>query len=218
MFEFNIGQIIYDFFAAMGVPGMLTCIFLLFFIDAIVFPTLPELFTVIVFMMIPEPWFAVAIVATIALAEFLGLSLLYLVVKSVNVPRRIEAAIHKYRDFLIVRDERMIIINRFAPVLPFMGAFVAICGWSFRKAVLYTLVSGVVKYGAILALSNLFFVFFSKGTAGDVTIAMVLIILALSLVISIIRKKRMDKEVAVDRACTADCDKKGERKDEDRSD
>jgi membrane protein YqaA with SNARE-associated domain len=191
MIDFDIGKIIYEFFSVMGIPGLLFCIFLLFYLDAILIPTLPELFTVIIFMANPEPWFAALILATIAVAEFLGLTTLYLIVKGVRVPGKIEAAVHKYKDFLLVRDERMIIVNRFAPVLPFMGAFVAICGWSYRKAVLYTIASGLIKYGAILALSNLFFVYFSKKTAGTVTIAMVLMILMVSLVVSIYRKRKM---------------------------
>lgn len=194
MIDFNIGEIIYDFFAALGVPGLLLFIFLLFYIDAIILPTLPELFTVIIFMAIPEPWFAASILAVIALAEFLGLTTLYLIVKNLRIPGKIEGAVHKYRDFLIVRDERMIIVNRFAPVLPFMGAFVAICGWSYRKSLLYTLASGVIKYGAILALSNLFYIYFSEGTAGTVTIIMVLVVLALSLIVSLYRKRKIDKE------------------------
>jgi membrane protein YqaA with SNARE-associated domain len=196
--SFDFGQIIYDFFSVMGTPGLLFCIFLLFYLDAIVIPTLPELFTVIIFMANPEPWFAVLILITIACAEFLGLTTLYLIVKGVRIPHKIEEAVKKYRDFLLVRDERMIIINRFAPVLPFMGAFVAICGWSYKRSVLYTLGSGVIKYGAILALSNIFFVYFSEGTAGTVTIAMVLIILVVSLVVSLHRRRKMEMQKALE--------------------
>ncbi|HUV24503.1 MAG TPA: hypothetical protein VMW26_03645 [Methanomassiliicoccales archaeon] len=201
MIEFDLGHIIYELFSVMGVPGLLLCIFLLFYVDAILIPTLPELFTVIIFMAIPEPWFAGLILFTIAGAEFLGLTTLYVIVKGVRIPGKIEAAVHKYRDFLIVRDERMIIVNRFAPVLPFMGAFVAICGWSYRKAVIYTLASGVIKYGAILALSNLFYAYFSEGTAGTFTIIMVLFILALSLVVSVYRRSMMKKEKLSEDMC-----------------
>lgn len=201
MFDFNLGDILYEIFSVMGISGLLFCIFLLFYIDAILIPTLPELFTVIIFMANPEPWFAVLILVTIAIAEFLGLTTLYLIIRAVRIPHKIENAIHKYRDFLILRDERMIVVNRFAPVLPFMGAFVAICGWSYRKAVLYTLASGVVKYGAILALSNLFFIYFSRGTAGTVTIIMVIIILLVSLVVSIYRKRKIDRMAKSTEVC-----------------
>jgi len=194
---FSIGEAIYDFFGPLGMPGMLLCIFLLFYVDAIVFPTLPELFTIIIFMAIPEPWFAGLILITIAIAEFLGLVTLYGVVRRINVPERIEKAINGYREFLICRDERMIIVNRFAPVLPFMGAFVAICGWSLREAVIYTLVSGIVKYGAILMMSNLFFAYFSEGTASTVTIVMVLAILAISIVMTLHRRRSIKERKAL---------------------
>ncbi|MFP4170066.1 MAG: hypothetical protein ACLFUV_03475 [Methanomassiliicoccales archaeon] len=188
---FNIGETIYQTFGSLGTAGMLLCIFLLFYIDAIVFPTLPELFTIIIFMAIPEPWFAGLILITIAVAELAGLTTLYTVVNNINVPERISSAVNKYRRFLLLSDERMIIVNRFAPMLPFIGAFVAICGWSFRKAALYTLVSGMVKFGTILAMANLFYVFFSGSMAEIFTIVMVLIVLVISLAVSTVRRRRM---------------------------
>lgn len=190
---FNIGEAIYDFFGPLGVPGMLLCIFLLFYIDAIIFPTVPELFTVIIFMAYPQTWFAVLILATIALAEFLGLSTLYMLITRINVPQRIRKAVNGYANFLIYNDERMILVNRFAPVLPFMGAFVSICGWSFKKSAVYTLISGVLKYGIILALSNIFFIFFSEGTASLVTLVMVFVILGISLAVTYVKKRALKK-------------------------
>ena len=188
---FDLGEAIYQSFGPLGTSGMLLCIFLLFYIDAIVFPTLPELFTIIIFMAVPELWFAGLILLTIAVAELAGLTTLYTIVNNINVPERISSAVNKYRRFLLLSDERMIIVNRFAPVLPFMGAFVAICGWSFRKAAVYTLVSGMVKFGAILALANLFYVFFSGSMAETFTIIMVLVVLAISLAVSAVRRRRM---------------------------
>lgn len=190
----GIGEFIYDLFQPLGANGMLVCIFLLFYIDAIIFPTLPELFTVIIYMAIPELWFAGAILIIIAVSEVLGLSTLYLVTKRINVPARIADLMNRYRRFLIVSDERMIMVNRFAPVLPFMGAFVAVCNWSYSKAVIYTVVSGMIKYGAILSASQVFFVYFSEGTAETVTIIMVLAILAVSAVVSIRRRSRWERK------------------------
>lgn len=190
----GIGEFIYNVFSPLGSWGMLLCIFLLFYIDAIVFPTLPELFTVIIYMAIPELWFAGAILVTIAVAEILGLSTLYYITKSIKVPGRIERFAERYRRFLILGDERMIIINRFAPVIPLMGAFVQICNWSFKKSLFYTVLSGTIKYGAILAASQTFFVYFSEGVAELATIIMVLVILALSLVVSLYKKSKMRDE------------------------
>ena len=193
----DIGQEVYHFFSALGPLGWLAAIFVLFYIDAIIFPTLPELITVIIFiagLQTTSAWaLGILILATIAVAEFAGLATLYLIVKKLKVPKTIHRVVCKYKDFLIVKDERIILVNRIAPVLPFLGAFVAILDWSFRKAVIYTLVGGVVKYGLILLLSSWFFEFLSAGTAELVTLIMVIGILVASFALSLVRRRRMKK-------------------------
>ena len=196
----DIGQEVYQFFSGLGVLGWLAAIFILFYIDAIIFPTLPELITVIIFIagiQTNSAWvLGILIIVTIAIAEFAGLTTLYLIVKKLKVPKTVHRVVCKYRDFLIVKDERIILVNRAAPVLPFLGAFVAILDWSFRKSVAYTLIGGVVKYGLILLLSSWFFEFLSEGTAELVTMVMVISILAVSFALAMIRRRRMKKENA----------------------
>jgi membrane protein DedA with SNARE-associated domain len=190
----DIGQAIYDIFSPLDAWGMLACIFIIFYIDAIIFPTLPELFAVIIFMVIPQAWFGLSILAVIAVAEVLGLSTLYLIVKKIHIPQVIEKAIQRYRDFLMVRDERMILLNRIAPIIPFIGAFVAICNWSFKRSIVYTLLGGIVKYGLIISMSGMFFAYFSSKTAQNVTLAMIIIVIGVSFAISIARRGRMRKK------------------------
>ncbi|MEM2943144.1 MAG: hypothetical protein QW083_02995 [Methanomassiliicoccales archaeon] len=188
---FDLGQAIYSIFSPLGLTGMLSCIFILFYVDAILFPTLPELFTVIIFMAKPELWFGLAILMAIAVSEFLGLTTLYLIVRKVTVPQWIEKAANKYRKCLIMGDERIILLNRLAPVLPFMGAFVAICKWSYVKSAFYTLIGGVSKYGLILAASGVFFALFSSGLAQIITLSMVAIVIAISFTLSYMRGRRL---------------------------
>ncbi len=190
----DIPQILSEFFSPLGVWGLLICIFILFYIDAIIFPTLPELFTVLVFLTptaIPIELFAVLILMTIAVAEVLGLTTLYLAIKRARIPKRIENGVIRYQRFLICPDERMILINRLAPTLPFLGAFVAICHWSYRKAIFYTLLGGIAKYGIILAASGAFIAYMERGMATAATLIMVVIVIALSFIASAIRRKRM---------------------------
>ncbi len=170
------------------------CIFLLLYIDSIIFPTIPEVFTVLIFTTdygINSLWFAVMILATIAVSEVAGLLSLYMVVRKAKVPTRVHNAVRKYQHFLIYPDERMILLNRIAPVLPFLGAFVALCDWNLRKSIRYTIIGGVVKYGAILALSGLFIAYMEHGMARLVTLVMVLTVVILSFVASMLRKRRM---------------------------
>jgi membrane protein YqaA with SNARE-associated domain len=186
---FDIGGWIYDLLSPLGIEGLLICLFLLFFIDSIVFPTLPELFTVIVFMVHPQAWFAGAILAIILLAEFLGFSTLYFIVTKIKVPRWIQNMITRYTCFLIVRDEKVVLVNRIAPVVPFIGAFAAVLKWNYKKCVLYTFAGGFLKYGAILAMSNLFFVYLSSGMAQTVTLILIIVIIAISFAVSFWRRK-----------------------------
>jgi len=142
----------------------------------------------------PDWQWGALILLTIAIAEFLGLATLYLVVNKVRIPSRVEDAVHRYRRFLFVTDERVVLINRLAPMLPFLGAFVAICDWSFWRAAAYNLLGGMLKYGAILALSGTFYDVFSGETATFFSLAMVFLFIGLSVLASYHRKRRMGIE------------------------
>ncbi|NLK26078.1 MAG: hypothetical protein GX307_05850 [Euryarchaeota archaeon] len=197
MSSLSIGIFISDLFGPLGAVGGILCIFLLFYIDAILFPTLPELFTVLIFTQgygIEPLLFGLILLITIMVGEVAGLLTLYTVVRWIRVPERIQKAIMKYRDFLVCQDERMILINRIAPVLPFMGAFVALCRWDLKRSVAYTLIGGAVKYGLILTLSGFFLAYMEKGVATMVTVIMVLIVIGISFLATLYRRRNVRKE------------------------
>ncbi|KQM12213.1 hypothetical protein AOA80_03465 [Methanomassiliicoccales archaeon RumEn M1] len=201
MSDLGIGYIIAELFGPLGAIGGVLCILLLFFIDAVIFPTVPELFTVLVFMQgygLDPLLLGALLLAAIAVGEVAGLLTLYWIVKRLRVPVRLQRIIMGYRDFLVCRDEKMILVNRVAPVLPFMGAFVALCHWDLKRSIAYLLIGGMTKYGLILLLSGFFLAYLEKGTATTVTIAMVLAVIALSFVATMVRKRRMKTEVCKD--------------------
>lgn len=196
MSDLGMGSIIAELFGPLGAVGGVLCIFLLFYIDAILFPTLPELFTVLIFTQgygLEPALFGAVLLSTIMVAEVAGLLTLYTVVRWIKVPERLQKVIMTYRDFLVCQDERMILVNRIAPVLPFMGAFVALCRWDLKRSVVYTVVGGGLKYGVILALSGLFLTYMEKGIATTVTIVMVLAVIAISLVATLYRRRRLER-------------------------
>jgi len=194
----EIGQIFFDTLSPLGTLGLLLCVFLLFYIDSIVFPTLPELFTIIIFSVDPTFGFASEILVTIAIAEVLGLTTLYLIVKRLKVPRKIQSVVSRYSKMLLVKDEKIILLNRIAPVLPFMGAFVALLDWNYKKAVGYTVFGGAVKYGIILALGSIFYEYLSSDAATIVTLVLVLAIIGISMALSYVRKEKMSGEKGPD--------------------
>ena len=186
-----IGDWLYGVFGPYGYIGILVFIFLLFYIDSLIFPTLPEVFFILSFMYDPTPYWGMILLLVGAVAEFAGVTSLYLVVERIRVPERIRSVADKYSKFLILNDERMILVNRVAPVMPFTGAFISLIESSeIKRAWFYLILGYVLKYGAILLFANFFFAFFSGPQAEVLSIVMIIIVMAVSLFMAYRKKKR----------------------------
>lgn len=186
-----IGDWLYGVFGPSGYIGILVFIFLLFYIDSLIFPTLPEVFFILSFMYDPTPYWGMILLLVGAVAEFAGVTSLYLVVERIRVPERIRSVADKYSKFLILNDERMILVNRVAPVMPFTGAFISLIeSWDIKRAWFYLILGYVLKYGAILLFANFFFAFFSGPQAEVLSIVMIIIVMAVSLFMAYRKKKR----------------------------
>ncbi len=190
----NIGQSIYDLFGGNGDLGILVCIFLIFLLDALLVPTLPELFFILGFMAGAEHnvpiVFGCELLAAAIAAELVGILSLYYVVKHVRIPKKIEKLVDRYTRFLVMGDERLLLLNRVAPMIPFAGAFIAIAKWDLRKSVFYIVLGCILKYGTIMLLGNAFLEFFSSDQAQLFMIAMILAVIAVSMILSFVVKKR----------------------------
>ena len=186
-----IGDWLYGVFGPYGYIGILVFIFLLFYIDSLIFPTMPEVFFILSFMYDPTPYWGMILLLVGAVAEFAGVTSLYLVVERIRVPERIRSVADKYSKFLILNDERMILVNRVAPVMPFTGAFISLIeSWEIKRAWFYLILGYVLKYGAILLFANFFFAFFSGPQAEVLSIVMIIIVMAVSLFMAYRKKKR----------------------------
>jgi membrane protein DedA with SNARE-associated domain len=87
----------------------------------------------------------------------------------------------KWTSFLAVRDERIILVNRIAPAVPFTGAFIAVCGWNLRRSLAYVLLGGVVKYMLLLVLVIGLGLAFDPEAARLVTLVAVVVLVVASL-------------------------------------
>ncbi len=190
----NIGQSIYDLFGGNGDLGILLCIFLIFLLDALLIPTLPELFFILGFMAGAEHnepvVFGCELLAAAVLAELVGIFSLYYVVKHIRIPKKIEKLVDTYTGFLVMGDERLLLLNRVAPMIPFAGAFIAIAGWDTRKSAFYIAVGCVLKYGVIMLLGNAMLGFFSSDRAEIFMIIMIFAVIGISMFLSFVVKKR----------------------------
>lgn len=187
----DIGDWLMDVFGPYGAWGILLVLFLIFYIDAVFFPTLPELFFIIGFMYDPTPLWGLIILVMISLAEAAGLSTLYFIVEKIGVPERIRNIADKYADFLIVSDEKMLLVNRVAPMLPFAGAFVSLIhSWTLKRALIYNFIGCYLKFGIILLFANFFYRYFGSSDAQLYTIIFVLVVMVLSIIASIYKKRK----------------------------
>ena len=191
----DIGGWMMDVFGPHGAIGIALVIFLIFYIDAVFFPTLPEIFFIIGFMYDPTPIWGLTILVIASLAEAAGLSTLYYIVEKIGVPERIKNIADKYADFLIVSDEKMLLVNRLAPMLPFAGAFVSLIhSWTLKRALLYNFIGCYLKYGIILLFANFFYSYFGSQEAQLYTIVFVIIVMVLSIIASIYKRKKAGLE------------------------
>lgn len=185
----NIGEWLYEIFGN-NEWGMILCIFLIFILDALLFPTLPELFFAIGCMYKPTILYGLELLITAMIAEIIGIMMLYLVVSRVKIPERVEKIANKYTGFLILGDERLLLLNRVAPMIPFAGAFIAIMKWDLKKSLAYIILGCLLKYGLIMMMSNVFFNYFNSDMATTITLIFVIAVIIISFLISVIFKRR----------------------------
>lgn len=183
---------LFGLFEGMGEEGVVICIFLLFFIDALVFPTLPELFFVLGFNNDPTLGFGCELLLAAVLGELAGIFLLYYIVSKIHVPERISRVAEKYIDFLVVSDEKIILVNRVAPMIPFLGAFIALIKkWDPKKCVFYIVLGCILKYGVIMLASGFFSSYLGSDESQTVTLVFIFAVIIVSFIASYVKKRRL---------------------------
>ncbi len=183
---------LFDWFLDHGMMYALVGIFIILVIDAAVFPALPEVFATLAFLLDPTLGWGIILLITAVAAEFTGNSLLYGLVKKAKLPDFIKKAMKKWTEFIFLKDERIILINRVAPIVPFTGAFIAVCEWNYWKSMSYLLIGGLAKYGALFALIGFLNIQFEAEVAQKFTLISLFIIIGLSFLSSYVYKKRID--------------------------
>lgn len=187
-------------FAFLGPAGTLVALFLVFVIDAAIIPTLPELAVVLSYLLgrpaavEPLPWAALLLGMAVA-GEVLGNTIMFLWVRKLvvdkgHMPRVIERAMRGWTGLMLVRDERIILVNRIAPVVPFVGAFIAVVGWSFRKSLLYIVLGSLAKYSLLLVLVGFLGIVYEPGAATLITVIAVIVLVVVSVVAAVLYRRR----------------------------
>jgi len=173
---------------------MLVGLFIVVFFDAIVVPVGPELLAIAIYSTNLDWAWAVLIIATVTGAQVSGTSVLYLVGKHPKLlPKRIRNVMLQYRTFLVIKDERVIFVNCFVPILPFLGAFIAISNWDYKKSMFLVALGGAIKYSVFLSLSRTFHYLFAQGIAQRVSLLTVLGVLVASGLYAFYRRRTFER-------------------------
>lgn len=171
---------------------MFIALAILIWIDGTAFPTLPEVWLVVIWRGHPDPsfGFGTAIVLVATLASVAGTLTLYSLVRIGKLPRWIQNAMKKYTNWLILSDERLLILNRFAPLIPYTGAFIAVNNWNFRRSTTYLFASAVLKFSIWVSV----FEFLQQTVAENlwhwIALGLVTAVLSTSIVISLIYRRK----------------------------
>lgn len=180
MFEFLAGLL--DFFRGFGQAGLIAFLFTVLCLDAMLVPTLPEFFVMAFYAANPSFEWGLTLLVVVVIAELSGNGLVFLLVRRYGMPKFLKGKMEQWTGFLVVKDERIILVNRFAPILPFAGAFIAVMRWDVRRAFLYILVGGAIKYALLIAFVGFFYLYYPPATARNVTLAFILVLVAVSVI------------------------------------
>ncbi len=190
-----LGDAILELFSGLGFYGGLIAIFFIFYFDAMIIPLLPEFFAVLFFLSNPTLEWGVLVLLIAEVGEILGNSTLYFVVKRIGVPGFLKKTMNKYINFLMLKDERLILSNRIAPTVPFVGAFIAACDWDYRKSITYVAIGGLLKYSVLLSIVGAFDVAYPKDLAQTLTLVFVIIFIVVSVIIAQVRSRRERSQI-----------------------
>jgi hypothetical protein len=120
---------------------------------------------------------------------------LYFAAKTIGLPKFMKRAMNKYIQFLVLKDERLILSNRIAPTVPLVGAFISACEWDFKKSIMYVAIGGLVKYTFLLSIVGAFNVAYPRDTAQNLTFVMVIVFIVVSALLAFIKSRRDKRKV-----------------------
>lgn len=134
---------------------------LVFLLDGLGLPLMPEVAALLAFTQHPTPGWGALLLGLIVAMEVGAALVLYTLVDTVGAPRFIRRAMAGYTTAMLVRDERLLLLNRVVPVLPFAGAFIAVNRWRPLRSLAFIAAGSAAKYSLVFLLSGLAYAYFA---------------------------------------------------------
>ncbi|UCG68629.1 MAG: hypothetical protein JSV09_12595 [Thermoplasmata archaeon] len=202
-----IGDLILEFTGG-NIFLLLLGVFLIFYFDAMVLTILPEVLILFFFASRPEtiPIFTWMILLLImaTVGDVSGNFTVYLAFKKWKwFQKKASDSLRKYVGFLILKDEKLILLNRIAPALPMCGAFMAACHWSVKRSLFYIFIGGVVKYSVILFIFGFLDWLYPTDTAFWITFLSVGVFLVISYFLGRKERKKLVEKAKAEQESSA---------------
>jgi hypothetical protein len=139
------------------------------------------------------------------LGDVAGNYTVYLLFKKVKRYHKwVHDKLQKYVGLLILKDEKLILLNRVAPFLPMCGAFMAACDWDVKRSLFYIYIGGVIKYSIILFFFGFLNFIYPEETALWITLISVGIFLVISFILGKRQRKKYLEKSKDEQACEKD--------------
>lgn len=188
------GQEIIELFETIGAVGLILAFAVISFLDGFAIPTLPEAWLIFIALSntgVSSLIWALALIIVGTASAISAQILLYSTIKKIGLPRRLRGWMNKYAKFLIVSDEKLAFMNWLVPVVPFTGAFVAVCNWRAKKAFLLSTAGGLTKMSIIVGIAITFPMLIDAEMVGDASLVLILAVLLASLSVTYWKRRRM---------------------------
>lgn len=190
-----IGDFIYNITGG-NILLLLIGVFLIFYLDAMVLTILPEVLILFFFASRPDGvsifiWIVLLLVMA-CVGDVGGNYTVYLLFKKVKRYHNwAYDMMRKYVGLLVLKDEKLILLNRAAPALPMCGAFMAACGWNVKRSLFYVFIGGIIKYSIILFLFGFLDWIYPVDTAFWITFSSVVVFLIISFFLGRHERKKL---------------------------
>jgi hypothetical protein len=160
---------------------------LVFLLDGLGLPLMPEVAALLAFTQHPTLGWGALLLGLIVAMEVGAALVLYTIVDTLGAPRFVRRMMAGYTTAMLVRDERLLLLNRAVPVLPFAGAFIAVNQWRPLRSLAFIALGSAAKYSLVFLLSGLAYAYFSGPWALAASLALGGLFLAVSWTLSLRR-------------------------------
>jgi hypothetical protein len=171
-------------------------VFLIFYLDSMVLTLLPEVLILFFFAAqppdVPLVTWAILLLLMANVGDVSGNYTIYLLFKKWGwFHKKVSDKLRKYVGFLLLKDEKLILLNRIAPALPMCGVFMAACDWDIKKSLFYIYLGGLIKYSIILIIFGFLNLIYDTDVAFWITLISVIAFLVPSFFLGRRKQKRL---------------------------